>query len=72
MMIVDPEPTDEMIEAALIAIGFAPNLRAATMQLVKTTKGTAHEPGVCCEIRAVLAIINGVPLSEIKRGFRTK
>jgi hypothetical protein len=64
------EPTDELIEAALIACGLTPKFRAQTMDAVRKHRGTPNEPTVCCEVRAVLAVLNGVPLSEIKRGYR--
>jgi len=68
--IVPTEPTDEMIEAALIATGIYPKLRAEVMEIVREERGGPHEPGVCSEVRAVLAIINGVPLAQIKRGYK--
>jgi hypothetical protein len=68
-MIVAPEPTDEMIEAALIACGVTGSVRRQTMDAVRKNRGGPHEPGVCSQVRAVLAIINGVPLATIKRGY---
>ncbi len=69
-MNVAPEPTDEMIEAALIACGVSPRVIDQTMHSVRRNKGTAHEPAICCQLRACIAIINGVPLTQIKRGYR--
>lgn len=65
------EPTDEMIEAALIALGVEPKIRTIVLSKLPTTKGTSNEPGIVCELRAALAVASGVPLSEIKRGYRT-
>ena len=68
--IVDPEPTDEMIEALLIATGITGKLRAATMEAVQKHRGGPNEPCACSQARAVLAIVNGVTLHQINRGYR--
>lgn len=64
------EPTDEMIEAAWIAIGIEPKVRKDLMSYLPRAKGTSNEPVIVCGLRAALAVANGVPLSEIKRGYR--
>ena len=65
------EPTDEIIEAALTACGVGEKWKNTVMEQVRKHRGTPQEPGIVCEIRAVLALLNGVPLGEIKRGRRS-
>lgn len=69
---VPEEPTAEMIEAQLIAVGIAPSIRRQVMKKLPEQQGTPHEPGVCSQVRAVLAVLRGEPLSKIKRGYRPK
>lgn len=70
MTIVPDEPTADMIEAALISCGLEKAVRAKVMKSLPDLQGGPHEPGICNQLRAVLAVINGCPVSEIKRGFK--
>ena len=51
-------------------MGFAPKFGAQVLDSAMKNAGTASEPGLVFEIRAVLAVLRGVPLAEIKRGYR--
>lgn len=71
-VVVPTEPTEELVEAACKGLGFTPKWTRTILEAVREKRGTASEPGILPELRAVLAVLNGVPLSDIKRGYKGK
>jgi cation transport regulator ChaC len=72
LVTVPSEPTIEMYTAYLKAIGINPEkgYGKGLITSIRKHAGTTNEPGIVTGIRAAIAVGGGLPLDQVKRGWR--
>lgn len=65
----DRELVLRLYDAGLRALGVQPKIRRDWMEAAGREFGGPHEPGGLASVRAILAVLDGLPLEQVKRGF---
>lgn len=68
--IIPREPTLEMCIAYMKATGITPSLLKKWTEYLERNLGGPHECSFVVGLRAAIAVGSGLPLDQVKRGYR--